>query len=89
MSGRVNRTRSRALPYTTSTRNWTRVIATNMTSFIPSHDVWLAMLNLMIDDDQLHLKHCSLVCRSWHAYLRLQLMESVLFHEAHYPASYD
>jgi hypothetical protein len=56
-----------------------------MISLAPSHDVWLAILDWMNDDDRPQLKECNLVCRSWHAHLRPQLMANILFREDHHP----
>jgi hypothetical protein len=58
-----------------------------MALLTPSHDVWLAILDSMSDEDRPQLKQCNLVCHSWHVYLRPRLMASVKFHELHHPHS--
>jgi hypothetical protein len=55
----------------------------------PSHDIWLAILDAVSGNDRSQLKKCSLVCHYWHAYLRPQLMASIIFHASHYPGSYE
>jgi hypothetical protein len=49
-----------------------------MSLLTPSHDVWLAILDLISDEDRSQSKACNLVCRDWHKHLRPRLMASVL-----------